>query len=195
MSPSEQISTGAITLPQGSVSEICFVSHDARRFIANWAAAYGAGPFFAMTMPAEIEHDYRGAPGKDSFMAALGFMGTTLIEVIQPLDDMPSVFREVLDAKGEGAKHHVMPSIRTLSPADFDALCAHYDTQGFTRALSLTPPGMGRNILFDAVETTGVFVEVLEVSEFVYGLLEQMYAAHLAQPGDPVMREFAELMK
>lgn len=181
-------------LAAGSVSEICFVSSDAQGFVANWAKAYGAGPFFAMTITSEVERDYRGAPGRDSFRAALGFLGTSLIEVVQPLDDQPSIFREVLDAKGDGAAHHVMPSIRALSPEEFDQMCAHYEAQGFTRALSLRPPGMGRNILFDAVAQTGLFVELLEVSDGLYGMLEKMYAAHLAKPGDPVIRDFAELV-
>ena len=182
-------------LAQGSATEICYVSHDARRLVENWARTFGAGPFFAMEMSAEVEKDYRGASGQDSFIAMLGFLGTTLIEIVQPTNDAPSVFREVLDAKGDAAMHHIMPNIRTLTAREFDVICAKYTSQGFKPALSLSPPGLGRNILFDAVAHTGVFIEVLEVSPVVYTFVDKMYAAHItASDSRGTPRSFSELM-
>ena len=95
------------TIPWGSVTEICYVTTDLTRAIERWAQDLGAGPFFTLTIPADFgTRTYRGRPAQDSFSAALGFCGSTLVEFVQPLNDRPSVFREVLDERGDLAAHH-----------------------------------------------------------------------------------------
>ena len=96
------------TIPWGSVTEICYVTTDLTRAIERWAQDLGAGPFFTLTIPANFgTRTYRGRPAEDSFIAALGFCGSTLVEFVQPLNDRPSVFREVLDERGDLAAHHI----------------------------------------------------------------------------------------
>src|SRR3546814_16101786 len=63
------------------------------------------------------------------------FSGTTCIELVQPTNDQPSIFREVLDRHGEGAVHHHYPKIRCLTAPEYDALCASYRTLGYEEAL------------------------------------------------------------
>jgi hypothetical protein len=138
---------------------------------------------------------YRGRPAEDSFSAALGFCGMSLVEFVQPLNDKPSVFREVLDEKGDLAVHHVYPNIRPLTAAEFDSERAKYERAGFVPALDMVMPGLGRNVLFDARPKVGVFVELLEVSPAMWAGVEKMFSAHQSWDGTRPMRDFVESLR
>jgi hypothetical protein len=184
------------TIPIGSVTEICYVTNDLPGAVHRWAESLGAGPFFSLTIPAEFgTRIYRGSPADDSFAAALGFCGTSLIEFVQPLDQRPSVFREVLEERGDLAVHHVYPNIRPLAAAEFDTERARYERAGFAAALDMVLPGLGRNVLFDARHKLGVFVELLEVSPPMYAGVERMLSAHQSWNGVRPLRDFAETMQ
>ncbi len=178
---------------EGNVTEICYVTHDIAAATARWARTLGAGPFFDMAVP-DGELMLRGKPVRDKFRAVLGFSGTTIIELIQPLSDGPSLFTEVLREKGEGAIHHVYPSIRPLTAEAYDSLCAGYEAEGLERVLDFTVPGIGRNCFYDARDRIGSFIEVLEVNQPAFDMVYKMYEAHLAGPGDRPLRPFAEMM-
>lgn len=183
------------TISWGSVTETCYVTTDLARAVARWAEDLKAGPFFTITIPVEFgTRIYRGRPAEDSFTAALGFCGTTLVEFVQPLNDRPSVFREVLDAHGDLAIHHVYPNIRPITAAEFDRERARYEQAGYAAALDMILPGLGRNILFDARARLGVFVELLEVSPAMYAGVEKMLSAHQSWNGARPIRDFAETL-
>ena len=183
------------TIPWGSVTETCYVTTDLRGAIERWAQDLKAGPFFTMTIPVNFGiRTYRGRAAEDTFAAALGFCGATLVEFVQPLNDRPSVFREVLDVHGDLAVHHVYPNIRPLTAAEFDRERARYEEAGFAAALDMVLPGLGRNVLFDARARLGVFVELLEVSPPMYAGVERMLAAHQSWDGARPIRDFAETM-
>ncbi len=176
-------------------TQICYVTHDLDKAIAEWADAFNAGPFFITLVPTDFgQRTYRGTPAKDSFRAALGFCGATMIEFIQPLNDTPSVFREVLDAGGNMAVHHIMPNIRPLTPADYDSLHATYLGKGYDPALEMNLPGMGRCTMFDARKVAGSFVELMEISEPAYAGMEAMRSAHANWDGTRPIREYTEAL-
>jgi Glyoxalase/Bleomycin resistance protein/Dioxygenase superfamily len=182
-------------LAPGSVTETCYVTTDLARAVHQWGQAFKAGPFFTLTIPAAFgSRIYRGSPAEDSFSAALGFCGASLIEFVQPLDDRPSVFREVLEERGDLAVHHVYPNIRPITAAEFDEQRARYERAGFTAALDMVLPGLGRNVLFDARRTLGVFVELLEVSPAMFAGVQKMLRAHQSWDGLRPLRDFAETM-
>src|ERR1700679_2405075 len=124
------------SLPPGSVTETCYVTTDLARAVHQWGEAFKAGPFFTLTIPAAFgSRIYRGRPAEDSFSAALGFCGASVIEFEQPLDDEASVFREVFQERGDLAVHHVYPTIRRVMGSEFDERCARYERAGFAAAL------------------------------------------------------------
>lgn len=181
-----------MTLEPGSVTEVCYVTHDIEAMARRWSAVARAGPFFMMQVP-DMPRLYRGRMSDDRFTAALGFSGTTLVEFIQPLDDKPSLFREVLDVKGDGAVHHIMPNIRPGGAEGYDALCKSYEDQGLERVLDFTNPGGGRNCFYDGRAQVGVFIEVLEVGPATYDFLGRMYDAHCRDGGTRALGDLADL--
>jgi hypothetical protein len=183
-------------LPPGSVSQVCYVTFDVRAAAERWARVTGAGPFFMMALPSDLQKVYRGRPARDTFVAAIGFLGETCIELIQPTNDEPSIIREVLDTRGEGAVHHVYPKIRPLDAAAYDDLCAHYRASGLEEVLSFQLPGLGRNAFFDAIDSLGCFIEVLEVGADAYhAILGGVHDAHLGWDGSNPVRDMASLQQ
>lgn len=178
-----------------TIAQVCYVTHDIERAIAQWSNGLGAGPFYVMECPADFgERSYRGSPATDGYKAALGFSCSTLIEFIQPTDDEPSVFQEVLKTKGDMAVHHVYHDVRQLSSTEYDSRRDRYLKLGYAAALDMVLPGLGRVALFDAREQLGVFVELMEGSPPVYTSLDKIYAAHVNWNGQRPLREFMESM-
>lgn len=184
-----------MSILSGAITKVCYVTHDLERAIERWAEGIKAGPFYVLTNHADFgQRSYRGAPAKDSFKAAVGFSGNTLIEFIQPTNDEPSVFQEVLKTKGEMALHHVYSDFRPLSAAEYEAICNHYLNLGYVAALDAVLPDGGRCINFDAREQLGVFVELLQCSPDVYASLEYIRSAHVGWDGHRPRREIMETM-
>jgi hypothetical protein len=80
---------------------------------------------------------YRGTPSMADVAIAMGFAGHMQIELIQPLDDNPSVYRETIEARGHGF-HHVGIACR-----DVDAMLPGYLARGYTLAFRAPVPTGG----------------------------------------------------
>lgn len=173
-------------------SEVCYVVHDVEKAVLQWSKTVGAGPFFLIE-PHDKKRLYRGKPCNDPHKVALGNMGSTVIEFIQPLDDTPSIWREILDVKGE-AVHHVFPNIQPMTPEDYDARFLAYQASGLEVALTGEVEGIGRHSFFDALDRMGCFIELLEVSPLIWGFCQAQYKAHQEFDGTRPLRDFSELM-
>lgn len=173
-----------MSIPIGSVTETCYVTRNLDNAMAEWTRTTGAGPWFDSEFPATLVKSYRGERSADSFRAAIAFAGTSLIELVQPTNAAPSIFREILEARGEGALHHVYPRIKPCKGADYDHACAAYRALGLESALSFSIEGLGRNDFFDATATLGCFIELLEIDEAVYdAIMRPIYQAHIQWDG------------
>ena len=96
----------------------------------------------------------RGEPIAYSMKLAVAWTGSTMWELIEPLDG-PSIYKEFLDEHGEGV-HHVLVQHEGL---DFDDALARFGERGF-------PPLMeGRmgEIRFAYVESDGPLKTTLEI--------------------------------
>ena len=89
----------------GPIRQLAFVVGDVVAAATQWAELYGAGPFTVYEVDI-TDTEYRGTPARMWARMALGQLGDQQIELIEPLDDSPSVYREFLDAGGTGV-HHV----------------------------------------------------------------------------------------
>jgi hypothetical protein len=175
--------------PPGSILELCHVTRDMDRAIAHWTQVMGAGPFFVFDVPAMPGQTHRGAPSSIDLRIAFGFSGGLLIELLQPLNDTPSVFREILDSRGEGY-HHVL--LRT----DFDAGSARLARHGYTAAFTGAMPSGERFALFDTQDGNGGFIELMDLTDATFGPMAAIHAAHLEWDGITApQRTFASLFE
>jgi hypothetical protein len=72
--------------------------------IAEWVGR-GVGPFLVMRKVALADYTYRGQPSQPKLDVAFSQDGDLQIELIQPLDDRPSAYRDFL-AEGHSGEHH-----------------------------------------------------------------------------------------
>jgi hypothetical protein len=108
----------------GPVRQLAFVVDDVVAEARRWAELFGAGPF--MWSEAHIPDTvYRGQPVAIRAVMGIGMLDDQQIELIQPIDATPSVYREFLDAKGPGL-HHV------CFWDDVDAAVGRMQRDGFT---------------------------------------------------------------
>lgn len=173
---------------EGAVIELCHVVRDMDAGIAHWIDVMGAGPFFVFDIDEPGSVDYRGEPGDSAIKVGFAFSGELLIELIAPLRDTPSVFKEVLDTRGEGY-HHVMLAI------DYQRGWDRLSGAGFEPALQGKLPDGAKYVLFDTREVNGGFVELMEQTPGFHFLLEKMRDAHVNwDRGTDRVRPLADLM-
>jgi len=161
---------------KGTVLELCQVVRDIDAALEHWTKTVGAGPFFVFDVPVLPGQKYRGAPTEVSMRVAFGFSGGLLIELLQQTNDAPSVFTEMLDARGDGY-HHIMLRV------PYDEGVARLSGQGHEIAFSGQMPGGERFCLFDTRSADGSYIELMEISPAMEESLRRMHAAHLQWDG------------
>ncbi|GGN48737.1 hypothetical protein GCM10011349_18680 [Novosphingobium indicum] len=89
-----------------SIVQLCWVVPDLEAAIGQWVRTTGAGPFFLFEDVHFEDGVYRGAPSDIApHRAAIGQYGDTQIELVQPLDDRPGVWSDVVPF-GKAGFHH-----------------------------------------------------------------------------------------
>ena len=89
-----------MTVLPGPIRQIGYVVTDLDRAMAHWLEL-GVGPWFVLRgLP--MQANYRGEPCETTLSVAWSNSGEMQIELIQQLDDTPSIFTEFLDGHGPG---------------------------------------------------------------------------------------------
>jgi Glyoxalase/Bleomycin resistance protein/Dioxygenase superfamily len=175
-----------MALAEGSYTQTAFVVRSVEEAAAGWTRLAGAGPWYLLE-PETKDTVYRGEPSKDKYRLALGFLGGSCMELIQPLDKEPSILNEVLAIRGEGF-HHICPHMSGLSGASYDARCRELEQGGLKLASSTEVVGLGRAAFYDALDSIGGFIEVFELGKG-YPMVPKMADIHLGWNGsDPIRR-------
>ncbi len=146
--------TGSFSRP---IRQIAYVVPDIRAAARRHSALFGSGPYFIAEGYSDIPHIYRGEARTMSIDSALGQWGAVQIELIQPTDDRPSVFREGASADSAGPKcHHVC-----FHPDSLDEAIAGYEARGYPVAFDFTLPGGTRTVLMDTLGRAWSFRRIL----------------------------------
>jgi len=139
----------------GETIQVCVVSRDIRRTMEGYVKL-GIGPWRVYTFSPDtvINATYRGKPEKYSMRLALTMTGGTMWEIIQPLDG-PSIYKEFLEAHGEGI-HHVAFNCPGMSMEQRDAEFAK-------RGAKLIQSGVWRGVVpYAYYETEGLTTTTFE---------------------------------
>ena len=104
-----------------------------------------------------------------------------LYELIQPADDLPSVYREVIDERGYGFHH-----FGYATPA-FDEAVATMRAQGYEPIGSVELPGV-RLTYFDTRDTLPGMIELIEASEEVNTSFTAVWKASIGEGVRPLPR-------
>lgn len=100
------------------ISQVALVVNDLEKSMREYTETMGWGPWTIYEYNPPRLHDVlvRGVPQKFTWIGAETPVGSTYIELLQPLEGS-SVFREFIDRRGEGL-HHIGYWAKSMDEAD-----------------------------------------------------------------------------
>src|SRR5690348_11970983 len=107
--------------PANGIMQVAYVVQDVRAAIDEWIGRLNVGPWFLLDYFTGVDPVYRGEPSRAAVSIAMSFAGHMNIELIQPKDENPSVYKELMDRSGPGFHHWGVAS------ADFAADVRRYE--------------------------------------------------------------------
>jgi hypothetical protein len=169
--------------PNGSVLQVAYVVRDLEAAIAEWTGKLGAGPFHVMHLQL-ADQTFRGQPASINAKIAIGYLGQTNIELIQPMDELPSAYTEQLQTRGPGLNHY------WLAADDMDAEIARLEASGFPMIAYSDISGLSRSAMIDTSATLGCLTEIQELPPRIWEILGEMQAAHESWDGSDPIRPY-----
>lgn len=171
--------------PIGGVVQTAFVVADIRASIAHFQRDCGAGPFFLLDHFLGENQTYRGKPSTADVAIAMGFAGHMQIELIQPLDEEPSVYRETIEQRGYGFHHF------GVAFTDVDAALPGYLERGYSLAFRAAVPTGGAVAYIESADAAAPgFLELIPATEGMDALFTNQWRAALDWDGTDPVRPF-----
>jgi len=171
--------------PERGIIQMAYVVSDIRAAMAQWTLDLHVGPWFLLDHFTGDDPEYRGAPSRAAVTLAMAFAGHMQIELLQPLDDHPSVYREAISAQGYGFHHYGVGS------RDFDGDIARYEERGYEVAFRAGVPTGGSVCYMDTRGALPGFVEIIEIGPVMESTFAAFYGASLGWDGSDPIRPFA----
>jgi hypothetical protein len=142
----------------GNIAQIGYVVRDIDTAMDNWVK-HGVGPWFYVDRVQTDYFRYRGADSDMQMSVALANSGDLQLELIQPRNDAPSMYKDFLDSGREGAQHIAYWS------NDFQALLDRTLAEGYTIGQEGSIGGeQGRFAYLDTEVEQGTVIEISDIS-------------------------------
>lgn len=171
--------------PDKGIMQMAYVVDDIRTAIGEWIERLHVGPWFLLDHFTGVNPVYRGRPSQADVTLAMSFAGHMNIELIQPNDDHPSVYKEHIDRHGYGFHHW------GIATAEFAEDLERYQATGMDVAFRLGVPTGGEVAYLDTHGRLPGFVELIETSAPMERTFAGFYGAALAWDGTNPIRPFA----
>jgi catechol 2,3-dioxygenase-like lactoylglutathione lyase family enzyme len=139
---------------EGPIRQVGYIVRDLDDAIHRWTAL-GIGPWFTIRDLRQEDCRYRGELCEPTISIALANSGPMQIELIRPHGDTPSIYREYLDAHGEGFHQFAWWA------TDFDAVLRRARAAGWPVVFS----GSGGSVRFAYFEVDPAISAIVEVTE------------------------------
>jgi hypothetical protein len=143
----------------GPIAQLGYVVDDVTAAMDHWTRELDVGPFFYLPSPPLHDLRYRGQAVSARIAVALSYSGPLQIELIQPLDDEPTPYRDFRAEHGTGL-HHV-----ARFADDFDGVIDGYRARGhepYYEGRGMTSDQ--RFAYFDSTVHGGTVYEVVETA-------------------------------
>ncbi len=167
----------------GGIIQCAYTVADIDKGMADFSSCLGIAPWFVLGPFTAAEGRYRGQPTDINLTLAIGFAGHMMIELIEQHNEVPSVYRETIAARGHGFHHWAIAS------TDFDADVARHLAKGYEIAFSDRSPRGVRIVYMDAGSDLPGMIEIIELTEALEKNYTEMYMASRAFDGrDPIRK-------
>ncbi|HEX7237169.1 MAG TPA: VOC family protein [Gammaproteobacteria bacterium] len=168
----------------GQIVQMAYVVRNIRQSIDWWIKDGRAGPFFLLESFTGPEQRYRGGPTEADVSIAMSFAGHMNIELIQPKDNNPSVYKEIIDRRGYGL-HHL-----ALAFEDVEAERVKYEGRGYHVAFSTPVPSGGTVYFMGEGADAPAFVELIPATEGTDEMFTRYWKASVDWDGKDPIRPF-----
>jgi hypothetical protein len=155
----------------GQIMQMAYVVQDIRAAMNWWLMDGKTGPWFLLESFTGPDQMYRGEQSLADVAIAMSFNGHMNIELIQPKDDHPSVYKETIEKKGYGF-HHI-----GIAVDDTEAEASAYIARGFEEAFSADVPSGGRVRYVDDGVTEPGFIELIPATPGMDEMFTGIYEA------------------
>ena len=170
--------------PRGGIIQMAYVVPDIRAAIAYWVRDMKVGPWFLLDHFTGDAPVYRGGPSRADVAIAMAFAGHMQIELIQPNDDHPSVYREMIDRIGYGF-HHV-----GRASDHVDADIAALGREGYRVAFRAGVPTGGEVAYLDGDADRPGFLELIAATPAMEEVFTRFWRASVGWDGSDPVRPF-----
>ncbi len=168
----------------GQIVQTAYVVKDIRAAIDWWVKDGKAGRSSCSTVSPAPNSANRGEPTQADVAIAMGFAGHMMIELIQPRDDRPSVYRETIRARGHGF-HHL-----GIAFEDVEAARSEYHGRGYHVAFSAPVPSGGTvYYMGDGPDAPG-FIELIPATQGMDEMFTKYWKASVDWDGRNPVRPF-----
>ena len=145
---------------QNGVTQVCILVPKLEPVVEAYYKLFGIGPwqFYTYAKPLLKKMSYMGKPADYSMRIALSYMGSTRIELIEPLEGN-TVYADYIHEHGYGVQHFglVVDDMKTaLAQAEAAGLTMTMDGSGFGL------DGDGHYAYLDTEKTLGITLELIE---------------------------------
>ena len=171
----------------GQIRQLGYVVPDIEAAMNYWSKTLGVGPWFYNPRVPIVNYRYEGLPYEPHNSVALANSGYVQVELIQTRNDVPSMYRDFLQAGRTGLQHVAYWT------EDYDADLQRLLAQGFKPKMSGEVGDRGRFVYFDTEYHPGTVIELSEVSGPKGYMFQQIRQAADGWDGKDPVRPFPNL--
>ncbi|WP_018698470.1 VOC family protein [Amorphus coralli] len=168
----------------GEIRQLGYVVDDIEASMAHWSDVMGVGPWFYNPQVPIEDYVYEGRRYEPHNSVALANSGFVQVELIQIRNDVPSMYRDFMQAGHRGLQHVAYWT------EQFDADLARMEAEGFRVKMSGTVGENGRFVYFDREAHPGTVIELSEVVGPKGRMFQMIHAASLDWDGSDPVRPF-----
>jgi len=173
----------------GHIRQAGYVVPDIEAAMDHWTRILGVGPFFYNPKVPIKNYRYKGTAYDPHNSVALANSGPLQIELIQCRNDVPSMYRDFVEAGHVGLQHVAYWT------SSYDDDFGRLTKQGFKPVMSGEVGERGRFVYFDTGYQPGTVVELSEVAGPKGEMFRLIRDASEGWDGQEPVRPFPDLSK
>ncbi len=171
----------------GEIRQLGYVVNDIEEAMDYWSRTLGVGPWYYNPKVPITDYKYDGQHYEPHNSVALANSGFVQVELIQVRNDVPSMYRDFLQAGRRGLQHVAYWT------ESYDVDLERLLKQGFKPKMSGQVGDRGRFIYFDTEYHPGTVIELSEVAGPKGKLFDLIRNSSVDWDGQHPVRDFPDL--